>query len=150
MNEGDYMTYVWLALMVITIVVEASTVQLVSIWFSVGSFAALLVSIFTEDNSVSVLIQVIVFVVGSLLALVLTRPIVRKMTKVKMQPTNADRVIGTVAIVTSEIDNIAGRGEVNSKGVIWTARSANEAKIPVGANVNIDRIDGNKLIVSIN
>ena len=41
-------------------------------------------------------------------ALVLTRPLAKKYINGKTQATNADRVIGTAAVVSELIDNIAG------------------------------------------
>ncbi len=144
------MIYVWLALMIATIILEATTVQLVSIWFSIGAFAAFLVSLFTDNSQQSaIVIQIIVFVVTSLIALIVTRPLVKKFTKAKIQPTNADRFIGTAAIVTEDINNNLGAGQVNSKGSFWSARSVNGEMIPAGSNVRVERIDGNKLIVSL-
>lgn len=138
------MTYLWIVLMVLLIILEASTVQLVSIWFAIGALGALLVSLLSPGSTV---IQIAVFVIVSLIALVVTRPLVKKFTKAKIQPTNADRFVGADAVVTEEINNSLGTGLVNSKGTIWTARSVDGEIIPVNTSVTVDRIEGVKLIV---
>ena len=66
----------------------------------------------------------------------------------KAQPTNADRCIGQTALVTEAIDNEIGTGQVNSKGIIWTARSLNGEQIEKGASVVIEQIEGVKVLVT--
>ena len=68
------MVYLWAALTVVLIIVEAVTVQLVTIWFAIGSLAALIANL-AGANGVW---QGIIFVVVSLAVLALTRPYVKK------------------------------------------------------------------------
>ena len=91
--------------------------------------------------------QIIVFLAVSAITLIATRPLVKKMMKKKVVATNADRNIGELGIVQSEISNIEGKGEVKVKGVVWSARSADDSPIPEGAKVCVKRIEGVKLIV---
>lgn len=65
----------------------------------------------------------------------------------KTQPTNADRCIGETAMVTEDIDNIAGKGRVEVNGISWTARSSDGANFRKGELVTVERIEGVKLIV---
>ncbi len=62
---------IWLVLIILFIVMEASTVQLVSIWLAVGSLAALVPAIL----EMSLAVQVIVFIVVSAVCLVLPGPL---------------------------------------------------------------------------
>ena len=94
------MLWVWVALLAIFVIIEATTAQLLTIWFAVGSFAALVTSFLTDN----ILVQVVVFVVVSVVVLAATRPLVKKMTATKKQATNADMYIGQEGIVTEEID----------------------------------------------
>lgn len=139
----DYMPYVWLAVIVAGVLLEAVTVQLVSIWFVVGALAALLCSLLT--NAVGV--QTAVFAVVTLLSLIFTRPLVQRKIHTKAEHTNADRVIGQTALVTEEINNEIGSGQVNASGQIWTARAVDRSIIPVGTNVVVQSIQGVKLMV---
>ena len=77
----------------------------------------------------------------------MTRPLIKKALKVKREETNAGRYVGKVGIVTSEIDNEKGLGQVTVMGSIWSARSDSGAVIPAGHNVLVLRIEGVKLIV---
>ena len=125
------------------IVVEAITVQLVSIWFAVGALAALLTTVFTGLWWV----QVVVFGVVSGLALIFLLPLARKLILKKNEPTNADRAIGKTALVTEEIVKREGRGTVNLEGVIWSAVTEEEETIPAGSEVKVLAIRGVKLLV---
>ncbi len=141
---GEYgMLILWVGLLVAFIVVEAITAQLTTIWFAAGAFAALV----AEMLNAEIWLQWLVFVFVSAVAVIATRPFVKKLTAKKMQPTNADRCIGQTAIVTEEIDNVAGKGAATVAGVTWTARSESGETIAVGSKVTVAKIEGVKLIV---
>ncbi len=139
----DYMPYVWLGVIVVGILLEAITVQLVSIWFVLGALVALLCSLLTDHVG----LQLAVFAIVTLLSLVFTRPLVQRKIHTKAEPTNADRVIGQAALVTEEINNEIGTGMVNVAGQIWTARAVDQSVIPAGVNVIVQSIQGVKLMV---
>lgn len=140
------MTIFWLIFTVVTAVLEGLTVQLVSVWFAIGGLAACITSLFTD----SIPIQAVVFVVVTAIALVVTRPLVKKIRKKKAEPTNADRYIGKTAVVVTAIDNQNAEGMVKVDNQKWTARSESGEIIPEGATVTVTAIEGVKLIVSIN
>ena len=77
----ETMTIIWLVLAVVMAVLEAATVQLVSIWFVIGSVAACVTSLFTDN----ILIQAIVFVAVTGIALIATRPLVKKIKSKKAE-----------------------------------------------------------------
>ena len=129
----------WLVLFIFLVIVELSTVNLVSIWFAVGALVASVVSLFL-DNWV---IQVAVFGLVSLLILVILKPFMKKFKGQKVA-TNLDRVIGQIGIVTEEIQKLMP-GEVKVGGRYWTA-IANK-KIKKDAKVKVESIDGVKLVV---
>ncbi len=133
----------WIVLLVIFLVVEAVTSQMVTIWFAAGAAAAIV----AELLKAPVYLQWIIFVVVSAITLAATRPLVRKLTQTKMQPTNADRCIGQTAVVVEEINNIDGKGQVQVGGIIWTARSSDGAVFAKDERVTVEKIDGVKLIV---
>lgn len=138
------MVYFWAALTVILVIVEAVTVQLVTIWFAVGSLAAVIANL-AGANTVW---QCIIFVAVSLVVLVLTRPYVKKAIEKRAVPTNADRCLGKEAIVSEKIDNRAGQGQVKIGGVEWTARSEDDSVIEPNEVVVVKKIEGVKVIVS--
>ena len=130
----------WFIAFVILLIIELVTVNLVTIWFAIGAVAAIITTIFTD----SILIQSIVFVVVSVIALLITKPLIKKIKGFEVTPTNSDRVIGKVGEVTQKI----GRnkyGEVKVYGNTWTASS--KQVINVGERVKVLSIDGVKLVV---
>ena len=137
------MMILWIAAILVFAVAEALTVQLVTVWFALGAAAALIANAAHLGNAV----QFLIFIGVSLVALVATRPFVRKISKVKKTPTNYDRVIGKQGIVTAEIDNIKGSGTIKISGGEWTEQSENSKIIPVGKIVEVIRIEGVKAIV---
>lgn len=134
----------WLVVLVVFLVVEGITVGLVSIWFAAGALAALLVSLVTDN----IWVQILVFLLMSAVALAALRPLARKYFSPKAhQPTNADRIIGTVGVVTEKIDNLEAKGQVWVNGTTWTARSDNGQPIETDIKVRILRIEGVKVFV---
>ena len=138
-----YPKIIWLVLLILFGAGEAATVGLTSIWFAVGSFAALIAALLGGQ----IWLQVVLFLVVSGLSLAAARPLVRKFLAPAHQPTNADRVIGAEAVVTEEINNLLAQGAVSVSGLTWSARSAHDTVIPVGTVVRVDRIEGVKLYV---
>lgn len=133
----------WIVMLVILLIVEAVTAQMVTIWFAAGAAAA----IAAEILGAQVWLQWIVFVAVSAVALIATRPLVRKLTKTRVQPTNADRCLGQTAVVVEDIDNIEGKGQVQINGIVWTARSSDGSTFKKDDRVTVEKIDGVKLIV---
>jgi len=133
----------WIAAILLFLVVEAATAGLSSIWFALGGLAALL----TAWLRGPIWLQVVWFLAVSVTALLLTRPLARKYVNAEKEPTNADRAIGRIGIVTETIDNIAASGAVKLDGQVWTARSADDEVIAMGEQVEAREIRGVKLIV---
>ena len=144
MPFGLTMTTFWLIVMVLFLAVEAVTVGLVCIWFAAGSLIALLAAM----CGAQLWLQIVVFLVVSAATLYFTRPLVKRYVNSKVEPTNADMVIGKECRVTETVDNIAGTGAVYVDGKTWTARSENDEVIQAGTLVTAKSIDGVKLIVA--
>lgn len=141
------MMWVWFSLAILLLVVELATTQFVSIWFSASALVTgLVVSIFDE---MGIVWQGLIFVALSVVALVATRPLVKKLTSQKAgRETNMDLNIGKTAVVTEEINNIKETGAIKINGLVWTARSEDGSEIAEGEVVIFKRISGNKAYVS--
>ena len=134
----------WVVALVVFLIVEAVTAGLVSIWFVFGSLVALICAAL----GAAVWLQIFWFVIVSVATLVLTRPLVKRYVDSRSVATNADRSIGRAAVVTERIDNLAATGAVQLDGVVWTARSTDDAvAIEAGERVTVRAIEGVKLIV---
>lgn len=139
------MPIVWLVAMIVLLIVEAIVPGLVSIWFAIGALAALVSALLGAP----LWLQMVWFLVVSVVALALTRPLVKKYVNGRVQPTNADALIGRDCVVTEDIDNIAGIGAVKVDGKVWTARSIDDnLRFQAGSIVTAVRIEGVKLIVT--
>ena len=147
----DFMIWLWLGAIVLFGVAELITEGMVSIWFLAGAAAALFSCI--ANLSLGGLgttgTQVLVFAVGSAAALAASRPLVRRFMNRPGVPTNLDRVIGMSARVTEDVDNERASGAVYVDGKTWTARSADGSVIPAGTQVDVQRIEGVKLLVHL-
>ena len=138
------MTTFWIIAMVVFLVIEAVTVGIVSVWFAIGALFAMV----TAMLGANLWVQITVFLVVSAIALYFTRPLVKKFVNNKVEPTNADMLIGKECRVVETIDNLSCTGAVYVDGKTWTARTVDEEIIPEGQLVKAERIEGVKLIVS--
>ncbi len=132
----ELLPLLWLALTVGLAIFEAATYQLVAIWFALGALVAMFCAYLGWLGFTG---QVTVFVLVSLLALIATRPFLRKVLQVKQTPTNADRIIGQEAVVIQAISPLK-KGRVRVAGLDWAA--AADSEIPADAVVEILSIEG--------
>jgi len=131
---------IWLILVILLTMIEAATVNLVSVWFIASGIITLFVSLICE----SFLIQFGIFVVLGIILLILTRPMLSKMLEQKETKINLERIIGMEGVVTSKISkNVVG--EVKVDGKLWSAVSSKT--IAAGSVVKVKEIDSVKLVV---
>ena len=140
----NWAAIIWLVLMVVFLVAEASTVTLVSLWFAAGSLAAMIISLLGG----AVWLQTVSFLAVSVVLLTALRPLVRKFITPRLTATNVDSVIGSTGLVTAPIDNVSASGQVKLGAMVWTARSSSGAVISEGTLVRVDKIEGVKVFVS--
>lgn len=139
----EYMSWIWLGITVLFGIAEASSAALISIWFAAGALVAMLGSML----GIGLKSQIVIFLLVSAVALIGTRPLVKKYQRGKTTPTNADRILGRTAKVTEAIHNDTFTGAVYADGKTWTARSTDGTVIPAGEQVLIERMEGVKLFV---
>lgn len=105
----------------------------------------MVVSIALPEN---IILQCSVFVISSVILLLLTKPIVNKFTKNdKKLETNAYSIIGKKGIVTQDINNTLGFGQIKIANEVWSAKTENDIIIQKGIEVKIIKIDGVKAVV---
>lgn len=135
---------VWLILLIVFLIVEASTVSLICIWFAGGSIIGMIAAALHAPWWLQILLALAV----AMVLLIFTRPIAVKHFNKDRVKTNVQGLIGKQAIVISEINNLQGTGQATIGHQEWTARSIEEGVIiPVGAVVVIEEIRGVKLMV---
>lgn len=136
---------IWLVVLVVCLIIEISTLGLASIWFAGGALLAMLIAVIGGP----LWLQILVFLVTSIVLLVFTRPVATKYFNKNRTKTNVESVVGKQAIVTEKIDNLKGAGRIITNGMEWTARSLDDSLIEEGAVVVIEKIEGVKAIVKI-
>lgn len=136
------MTIGWFIMFLVLLGVEFATINLVTIWFALGALVTVFLSFFVD----SIIVQSVSFVVVSLLALILTKPIIKKFNIIQPNPTNSDRFIGKECDVIKDIKSNE-YGEVRIFGEIWTATSKQKGTIKEGTKVVVKEIEGVKLVV---
>jgi len=143
LHEPSEWLFIWISIIIIMGVIEALTTGIVTIWFMAGALLALICQLL----HLSIWIQIVVFIISSLLLLIFTRPLVKKYVDTKKTSTNADSLINQTALVTKTIAPF-NAGQVKIKGQIWTAMNINaQENIDTGEEVFIIKIEGVKLIV---
>ncbi|MDE5947105.1 MAG: NfeD family protein [Oscillospiraceae bacterium] len=135
----------WAIVIIVAVLIEASTFQLISIWFAVSGFIALIVNIMGASFGV----QFAVFTIASVILLIIGFPIGRKLADFKKTPTNFEINKGKFATVIEEINIKNGTGRVRLNDVDWIAVSSNGNIIPKDSVVMIDEIKGTKLTVTL-
>ncbi|MBR1873587.1 MAG: NfeD family protein [Eubacterium sp.] len=137
------MLLIWLAVIIVTLVVEVITQGLTTIWFSIGAAVAAVTTVL----NLNVWLQIVIFAAVSLIVMLLVRPMAKRMLMDRITPTNMDMLLKEQALVIENIDNDAGTGKVKVRDIEWTARTESGERIEAGKMVEIQRIDGVKLIV---
>lgn len=140
----EYLVWGWLGALILFIIIEIATTSLTTIWFAGGSLAAFLANVLNAP----LWLQIVLFIVVSLVLLIFTRPIMLKAMKSSELKTNVDSLIGKRAKVTENISNIDDTGTAVVNGQEWTARNVVPGEvIEAGEIVEIVEISGVKLIV---
>lgn len=134
--------YYWLIVMVIFLVVEIITLGLSTIWFAAGALVAYVAALIGANLAV----QIIIFLVVSLVALFFTRPIALRYFNKDRQKTNVDTIIGMKVKVVEKIDNINSNGKVLINGIEWTARATGNEIFEKDELVVVKEVSGVKVI----
>ena len=140
---SEWAPLLWLILAIGLGALEAATVDLVAIWFAAGAFFAIIPAFLGWPAWA----QLSVFLAVSVVLVVFTRPAAAKILKVRKVSTNADRAVGMLGVVTTEINNITETGRVRVDGLSWAAVSDDGVPIAEGESVIVKSISGVKLIV---
>ncbi len=137
------MWQMWLIASGVFFIIEIFTVGFLIFWLGVGALIAMLISFLTSN----IIIQTTVFVISSGLLIFATKPLVNKITKKEVIPTNVYSIVGKKGIVIEDINWSTGTGQIKFEGEVWSAKTNEQINIPKGTEVEIESIDGVKVIV---
>lgn len=138
------MFWIWLSIMVVAVILEIITTDLVSIWFAFGSIVPLILSAFDVLNPIW---QTTIFVVISAILIVSLRKVTMKwLFKNTNSKTNVDALIGEKhrLLETTDFETL---GKIKIKDIDWSVMGEKQQTIEKGSVVEIVKIEGNKLIV---
>ena len=135
--------FMWLVALVVFILIEAVTYQIVTIWFAIGALGAAICAMMHGP----LYLQIGVFFALSIILLCIMRPLSMHYLKSKDTKTNVDSLIGKQIMITETVDNLNGTGKAKLFGMEWTVRSDDGSKIDEGEIVIVKKIEGVKLIV---
>ena len=134
---------IWLILSGIFFVIEICTITFMMFWPGVSAFIAAILAIL----GIPLEIQIIVFSILSIVLIIFTKPLTKKLFKSSDVTTNIDHIIGKKGIVIKEINSSEGKGQVKVAGEIWTAVSEASENILIDTPIEVIGIDGVKLKV---
>lgn len=137
------MNFIWLMAVIAFIVLEAVTYQMVAVWFVAGAIGGMIASLVGASFTV----QMIVFLVVSVLFLALLRPVAMKRMNNQKLKTNSDGLVGKSVLITADVSNTLERGEGKIDGKVWTVRTESGEELKAGDVAEVKRIEGVKLIV---
>jgi len=130
----------WAVVVVLFVLIELFTFNLVALWFVFGSVVAFALAFFVD----SFITQILVFGIVSLISLIITKPLADKYMVNKIVKNNADYIIGKKGVITkAPTKTVNGQAKVDGKQ--WTVCS--DAKIEVDDEIEVLSIDGVKLKV---
>ena len=136
----EFLVWFWVGVFILAIVLEAATVDFVALWFALAALPSFVIALIGGP----LWLQIIVFLIVSILLLAYTRPYMVKYFKKNRIKTNVHAAIGKIAVVSKEITPNS-IGAVTLRGIRWSAVS-NET-IKKGDELRILDIEGVKLIV---
>lgn len=137
------MVFIWIAICIGAVLIELLTpTALITIWFAVGAIIGALVALV----NLPVYVQIICFAIVSLVSMMIVRPIASRYLRGNVVPTNADRFIGEIGIVTKKITKEEW-GEVKIQSTLWHAIPVDNVIIEEQEKVKVVAIEGAKLLV---
>lgn len=135
---------VWFLIGMVLLLAELILPGLIVLFFGVGAWITALCCMFWD---ISLEVQLIIFLLSSIVTLALLRRLLRKKYMKTREGESAemeDEYIGKTAAVLEDFDS-NGMGKVSFKGAVWTAFSAQP--VVKGQTVRITGFESVKLIV---
>lgn len=139
------MWVIWLILLVISLIIEAATMGLTTVWCAVGCLVGIILDLCHVDVMIQIIAMIVVTVISFVVCIIWIKPMVDARRMGKIQPTNADRVIGHEGVVIKTIDPMAGKGQIKVDGQIWSAKC--EVSVEEGKKVRVLSLEGVKAVV---
>lgn len=136
--------WIWLGIMILSVVIEAFTFSLTTIWTAIAAF----VMIFLSKTPLPFRWQLLIFLVMSIALILWTRPFAMKKLKLSKSAKSVNQIAGQSVLVVKPVTKNQ-KGEVKtSNGTLWSALSADDVEIGEGEYCTVREVSGNTLIVA--
>ncbi|MFA6948049.1 MAG: NfeD family protein [Eubacteriales bacterium] len=123
MNLISFLPYLWIALVVFSVVIEAVGTHMIALCFMPGAAAALVLAL----CSAPLWLQCCAFAVLSALILALRFTVFRGHFRGAAElEKNPEKLVGGSAVVIEPIDNKTGAGRIKIRGTVWSAASSDD------------------------
>lgn len=143
MNIEAYISWIWVGIFVVLVIIEAATQGLTTVWGAVSA----LIMVFVSQTGMSIGWQILLFLAITLGLVLTTRPVFVKKLKIGRNKTNVDTMIGDEIIVTKAVSRFE-KGEGRSRnGVIWSVTSTDGTDIEEGTVCTVQSVEGNTLTI---
>ncbi|MBU3144145.1 NfeD family protein [Clostridium sp. CF012] len=132
----------WVIVALGALAIDIVTSSFMFIWFALGAIAAIIALAFNATD----VVQAIVFVAVSAVAMIIGYPIVKKTIKktVSKTLTMEEAYIGTEFTITKDIDV---KANIKFQGIYWTVKNVGKPLMK-GDLVQVIGIEGNKLLIA--
>ncbi|MBR4407157.1 MAG: NfeD family protein [Clostridia bacterium] len=135
------MIWIWAIIIVVALIAEFLTMQMVSIWLAVGGLVGLILAII---GGIGIEVQIIVAIAVAFVSILALRKVTLKFLTNKTEGDKAEVLVGKTGKVINAIDKETS-GTVKINGVIWTAIA--DKNIAEGTEIKIIDVVGNRLKV---
>ena len=136
----------WLLWVVLAALLAVGEVLTLSFLLGLLALAAVAAGVVAALGG-GLVIQFLVFIVGSIATLAVLRPIARRHLRTPAQlRTGTAALVGAKGIVTQRVDDLGGQVKIG--GEVWSARSFMEGEvIEAGKRVEVAKIEGATALV---
>ena len=140
---GIKIWWIWMIVAAVFVVGEIFTAGFFLLWFGIGALLAGIAALIGLGAGW----QWAVFVVVSLVLFAVSRRFAERFTKKQPPGIGADRFVGKRGVVLEKIDNDKNSGRVRVEKDEWRADSETGDVIPVGARIEVVRVEGAHTVV---
>ena len=136
----------WVLWVVLAAVLAIGEVLTLGFLLGLIAVAAVLAGVVAALGA-GLVIQLVVFIVGSIASLALIRPVAKRHLRTPAQlRTGTAALVGAKAVVTERVDDLSGQVKIG--GEVWSARAFMEGEvIEPGKRVEVARIEGATALV---
>ena len=136
----------WVLWVVLAAVLAIGEVLTLGFLLGLIAVAAVLAGVVAALGA-GLVIQLVVFIVGSIASLALIRPVAKRHLRTPAQlRTGTAALVGAKGVVTERVDDLSGQVKIG--GEVWSARAFMEGEvIEAGKRVEVARIEGATALV---